>query len=105
MKRFIHVNNAFACEVCGHENPPAEQTCRNHCRHCLNSKHVDKNPGDRQEECGGVMKPIDIEIQSGNMKSIIFKCQKCGIVRKNKIAIDDAREKLLEMVEKNADLR
>jgi len=61
---------------------------------------VDKNPGDRQEECGGVMQPTDIETQSGQMKSIIFKCQKCSIIRKNKIAIDDSREKLLELFEK-----
>ena len=51
------------------------------------------------------MKPIDIEIQSGTMKSILFKCQKCGVTRKNKIAIDESREKLLEIVEKKADLR
>ena len=99
MKRFIKRNDSFVCEVCGYHNSPASVTCRNHCCQCLYSKHVDKNPGDRAEQCGGIMKPIDVEILGGELTSIVFKCQKCGFIRKNKIASDDNREKLFEIVE------
>ncbi len=104
MKKFTHRNEGFICEVCGAENPPVEKTCRNHCLQCLCSKHVDINPGDRSEKCGGIMEPLFIEVAGSEMKSIIFKCQKCGIKRKNKIALDDDREKLLEVIEKNRNL-
>ncbi len=102
MKKFTVINEEFTCEVCGKLNPPAQATCRNHCRECLCSKHVDKNPGDRSENCQGTLIPIDIEITGAEMKSIIFKCQKCGQTRKNKIAVDDNREKLFEVLEKKS---
>ncbi|MCF7830541.1 RNHCP domain-containing protein [Candidatus Gracilibacteria bacterium] len=104
MKRFTHRNEEFICEVCGVKNPPVKETCRNHCRKCLHSKHVDVNPGDRKEQCGGIMEPLFIEVGGSEMKAIIFKCQKCGIKRKNRIAPDDDREKLLETIEKNRNL-
>jgi len=104
MKKFTVRNESFICEVCGKENPPASATCRNHCRECLCSKHVDKNPGDRDESCHGILIPIDIEISGAEMKSIIFKCKKCGMIRKNKIALDDNREKLFEVIEKKVNL-
>ncbi len=101
---FTHVNEGFVCAVCGAENPAAQATCRNHCRICLHSKHVDKNPGDRAQSCGGILVPVSVEIRAGEMQSIIFHCQKCGMVRKNKIASDDNREKLLEIFEKGTKL-
>lgn len=64
-------------------------TSRNHCPNCLYSKHVDINPGDRAENCGGLLEPIDIEIKPKKGKIIIFKCIKCGQIRKNKTADDD----------------
>ena len=97
MKSFIHKNEGFICINCGAENPPAPKTCRNHCRECLVSLHVDKNPGDRAEECKGIMKPIQIEMSRGSMSDIVFQCEKCGVVRRNKIAIDDKREALLSV--------
>ena len=47
----------------------------------------------------------DIEIARDEMSSIIFRCEKCGMVRKNKIAPDDDREKLLQVLDKKANLR
>ena len=44
--------------------PTLGYSCRNHCPNCLYSKHVDKNPGDRQEDCHGMLEPIGIEIDS-----------------------------------------
>ncbi|MDH3324660.1 MAG: RNHCP domain-containing protein [Candidatus Peregrinibacteria bacterium] len=101
MKRFTVINEGFKCEVCGYENSPAEATCRDHCIKCLCSKHVDVNPGDRAETCQGVLRPLEIEISGAELKSIIYKCEKCKVTRKNKIAIDDDREKLFEIIEKN----
>jgi DNA-directed RNA polymerase subunit RPC12/RpoP len=91
-KKFTVINTPFICEMCGHENPPAEKTCRNHCRQCLSSKHVDKNPGDRAESCHGTLKPIDFEYKAGIPERIIFLCTKCGKKRINKIADDDNRD-------------
>lgn len=89
------------CLFCGHENPLAPKTCRNHCQKCLCSLHVDKNPGDRAEECHGKLIPIGIEVRKGEMQSILFKCKKCGMERKNKIAEDDDRTRLLEIMKKS----
>ena len=69
--------------------PKLGYSCRNHCPYCLYSKHVDINPGDRLETCHGVLKPIDVEISNKKGYVIIFKCEKCGSIRKNKAATDD----------------
>ncbi len=102
VKRFTKMNEGFVCEICGQKNIPALQTCRDHCIKCLCSKHVDKNPGDRDEECQGILRPVDIEIVGGDMKKIVYKCEKCGIIRKNKIAEDDDREVLFKILEQVA---
>jgi predicted RNA-binding Zn-ribbon protein involved in translation (DUF1610 family) len=99
-KRFIKINDEFLCGKCGEINPPADKTCRNHCRKCLYSLHVDVNPGDRASKCHGWLKPIEIEISAGEMKSIKFKCEKCDQISRNKIADDDNRQKLFEILEK-----
>jgi len=97
-KRFTHMNDSFTCEVCGKENPPAEKTCRNHCRNCLYSKHVDINPGDRSENCKGVLKPVGVDLAGdGTPGKIVFKCQKCGSIRRNKVADDDDRDELIRV--------
>jgi len=91
-KRFIKINEEFICKFCGHKNPPAQKTCRNHCQKCLKSIHIDKNPGDRAENCHGTLFPISYKLKNGVIEKIIFKCQKCGIIRKNKIAENDNKE-------------
>ncbi|MBT3349407.1 RNHCP domain-containing protein [bacterium] len=96
-KTFVKINDEFPCAVCGHFNPPAPRTCRNHCQKCLCSLHVDISPGDRAESCHGILRPISIETVGGEMRSIVFRCEKCGKISKNKIAEDDDREKLLEI--------
>ena len=60
----------------------------NQCPQCLWSKHVDISPGDRAELCQSMMEPVGSE-QSGGEWSLIHKCLKCGIIRKNKVAKDD----------------
>ena len=51
MKRFNELDEGFICENCGKEVTPAGYTSRDHCPYCLYSKHVDINPGDRQNTC------------------------------------------------------
>ena len=75
MKRFTKTMEDFTCAHCGAEVFGNGYT--NHCPTCLYSKHVDNNPGDRQSNCGGMMKPISIE-QKGGEFIITHKCEKCG---------------------------
>ncbi len=74
----------------------------NHCANCLWSKHVDVNPGDRAEGCGGLMKPIEI-IQVKQEFSVLQKCQKCNHQRKNKISSEDNFDVVLKLIKEKAD--
>ena len=44
MKKFTKIDEEFICENCGAKVEKLGYTCRNHCPHCLYSKHVDVNP-------------------------------------------------------------
>ncbi len=100
MKKFTKINDSFICQYCKTNNPPATKTCRNHCLNCLCSKHVDKNPGDRSENCHGKLIPIDFDIRGGEIKQIIFQCKKCNMIRKNKPAQDDNKNKIWKIMSK-----
>jgi hypothetical protein len=54
-------------------------------------------PGDRQESCHGDLEPIGIEIDSKKGYVIIFKCKKCGAIRKNKAAEDDDMDLIIKL--------
>jgi len=90
-RRFRHVRNeGFVCEHCGTEvRPLANGSCRNHCPRCLWSKHVDDVPGDRLSHCGGMMEPVAVAQDARRGWMIVHKCCACGIVRRNKVALDD----------------
>jgi hypothetical protein len=62
---------------------------RNHCPECLWSLHVDRVPGDRAESCGGEMEPVELEGSSAAGFTIVFRCRRCGAVRRNRAAHDD----------------
>lgn len=85
-KRFTKNDNGFVCEACGFEVKPLGYSSRNHCPKCLCSKHVDVMPGDRASDCGGIMRPVRVEISSKKGYVIIHKCEKCGYVSKNRTA-------------------
>jgi len=101
-KMFIEIDEPFVCEVCGESVKPLGYTCRDHCPKCLCSKHVDKDPGDRLETCNGILQPIGLENNSKKGYIIIYRCNKCGMIRKNKMAKDDNFELLMEVVKKNS---
>ena len=97
---FKVIDEEFVCENCGKKVPKLGYSCRNHCPFCLYSKHVDIEPGDRAQSCHGLLEPIGIE---KNKKGyiIIFKCKKCGEIRKNKVAEDDDMDKIIELSAKH----
>jgi len=96
MKKFTMKDEEFICENCYKQVEKLNYTARDHCPYCLYSKHVDINPGDRQNTCHGLLKPISIE-KFKNTYKIIYKCQKCNQLHKNIMAIDDNYNKIIEL--------
>ena len=86
--KFTEIDEEFICENCGKKVPQLGYSCRNHCPYCLHSKHLDINPGDRNCNCQGLMKPIGIEKYKNSYK-IIYNCTKCHESHKNIMAVDD----------------
>ncbi|MBI5134592.1 MAG: RNHCP domain-containing protein [Candidatus Taylorbacteria bacterium] len=96
-KRFIRTIEDFVCERCGKKVEGTGYT--NHCPACLWSKHVDKNPGDRLEACGGMMEPFRAE-REGKRDLIVFKCLKCGFQRRNELSAKDDFEAFIAIMKK-----
>lgn len=94
---FTEIDEEFICENCGKKVSKLGYSCRNHCPYCLHSKHVDVNPGDRLEECHGILEPVGVELDSKKGYVIIFKCKKCGMLRKNKAAKDDNMDLIIKL--------
>ena len=94
---FTEIDEEFTCENCVRKVKKLGYSCRNHCPYCLYSKHVDNMPGDRQEECHGKLKPVGVELDSKKGYVIIFKCEKCGKIRKNKAAKDDNMDLIIKL--------
>lgn len=85
-KRFQKNDNSFICKNCGLEVKPLGYSSRNHCPRCLCSLHVDIHPGDRANSCGGIMRPIQVEMDSKKGYIILHRCEKCGEIRRNRAA-------------------
>ena len=100
-RKFTEIDEEFICENCGKKVEKLGYSCRNHCNYCLHSKHVDINPGDRLEECHGILEPIGIEISNKKGYVIIYKCKKCGQIRKNKAAKDDDMNLIIKLTVAN----
>ena len=97
MKNFTKNDNGFVCVNCGREVNPLGYTSRNHCPHCLCSLHVDVLPGDRANTCKGIQRPIAVEQNAKKGYIIIYKCDKCKAITRNKYAEDDDFEELLKI--------
>lgn len=100
MKNFTMRDEEFICENCGQLVNPLGYTARDHCPHCLYSKHVDIMPGDRQNPCKGLLKPIGIEKFKDTYK-ILYKCNSCNEPHKNIMAKDDNMELIIELSKAN----
>lgn len=99
---FKKIDEVFVCENCGRVVDKLGYTSRDHCPYCLYSKHVDKNPGDRAEECKGLLKPIAIENSTKKGYSIVYKCIVCGKERKNIAAKDDDFDLILKIARESS---
>ncbi len=62
---------------------------RNHCPFCLHSFHIDDLVGDRKAKCWGLMVPVGKIYKHDGEEVLVHECQKCGVMRKNRIAGDD----------------
>ena len=90
---FIARQEPFVCEHCGARVEPLEKSYRNHCPHCLHSKHVDgQGPGDRSSLCQGLMEPVSLDYQAKKGWMIVHRCLKCGKQIPNTAAPDDEIE-------------
>ncbi len=96
MKRFNMIDEEFICDNCHKKVSKLNYTARDHCPYCLYSKHLDIMPGDRQNTCKGLLKPIGIEKYKNTYK-IIYKCLNCNIIHKNVMATDDDFNKIIEL--------
>ncbi len=97
-KKFQRKIEDFTCEHCGAEIKGDGYT--DHCPHCLWGKHVDINPGDRANTCGGELEPIWAEAKRDNY-NIGYRCQKCGQTLHNRSHKDDDFSTILKIVENN----
>ena len=85
-KRFAKNDSGFICKSCGKEVLPLGYTSRNHCPFCLCSLHVDINPGDRANTCGGILRPIRAIPDAKRGYIIVHRCERCGATVRNKAA-------------------
>lgn len=96
-KQFSKNDAGFVCAHCGKTVEKLGYTSRNHCPFCLHSLHVDNFPGDRENPCRGVLKPVQLETNAKKGYIIVFRCEACGEIRRNKAAQDDDYERILEL--------
>ena len=96
---FIKNDNSFICKNCGREVGKLKYTSRDHCNYCLYSIHIDIEPGDRKNDCLGMLEPINVEVTSKKGEVIIYRCKKCGKIVRNIVAIDDNRDEIYKIVE------
>lgn len=99
MKKFNMIDEEFICENCNKKVNKLNYSARDHCNYCLYSKHVDIMPGDRANNCHGLLVPIGIEKYKNTYK-IIYKCNKCNKIHKNIMATDDNYDEIITLSNK-----
>ncbi len=90
----------FICGKCSKEVKGNGYT--NHCPYCLWSKHVDIFPGDRLEDCKGLMEPVLVEKEK-NDYVLTHKCIICGGIKRNKVQKEDDFDKVIDLSKKISD--
>ena len=104
-KKFSKNDQEFVCEVCGRKVSKLGYSSRDHCPFCLSSKHVDVNPGDRANECLGILVPFDVALDSKKGYVIEYRCSRCGKTHKNRSASDDSFQTILSLMNKSYEKR
>jgi hypothetical protein len=98
-RQFIRTTEDFDCLVCGTRVRGDGYT--NHCPRCLYSRHVDIAPGDRAEECQGLMRPIAVEVLARETM-LTHVCERCGHRRRNRVSPADDSDVLLRVAREAA---
>ncbi len=84
-----HENRGFICIACGAAvEALTNGSYRNHCPVCLCSVHVDLRPGDRANDCMGLMRPAGLAHSGNKGWQIVHRCERCGGMQRNRIASD-----------------
>jgi ribosomal protein L37E len=100
VKKFQRRRENFVCERCGMSVVGDGYT--DHCPACLWGKHVDIFPGDRLEECHGLLKPIAF-VQKKSSGVLEYQCQRCGEAMNNRLGDSDSRETLVTLAKEWSD--
>ena len=98
VKRFQKHKEDFACQMCGAEMVGDGYT--NHCNQCLTSKHVDIFPGDRLEDCGGMMPVVEVQ-RKGDGYILTHRCLKCQSESKDSFREGDNIDALIAVSKKS----
>ena len=96
-KRFTKNDSGFICQNCKKTVEPLIYSSRNHCPFCLHSVHLDIMPGDRLNNCGGILEPFLTQPDLKKDWIINFKCLSCGEQVRNKSASDDNKSLLIKL--------
>jgi hypothetical protein len=86
----------FTCLHCMEEITGDGYT--NHCPHCLHSKHVDINPGDRAADCDALMVPVRSRNDSRKGFMILHRCISCGHEKWNRAGRDDNIDEIVPLL-------
>lgn len=84
--KFKKKREDFICSRCGNSVSGSGYT--NHCPKCLWSRHVDNYPGDRGNNCLGMMEPVNIIFNKG-VYILVHRCVSCGEEKKNRMSDAD----------------
>jgi hypothetical protein len=108
----VQTEAGFTCANChaAISSDPARSGVRNrnHCPHCLWSRHVDlEKAGDRLAGCNSRMRPVGLTVKSTRKKygpergelMLVHACTGCGKLSINRIAADDDPQALLSTYE------
>ena len=92
-------NVGFKCDYCGSEVASLNNgSYRNHCPFCLHSKHVDIFPGDRENPCRGLMRPVELKHNPKKGWQLIHRCTSCGHQQANIVASDSNQPDDVELL-------
>lgn len=97
-KKFQRTIEDFKCENCGAHVKGDGYT--NHCPKCLWSKHVDINPGDRQNSCQGLMEPVEAYFKK-SVWHLTHKCTVCGKKATIRTNENDDRKMIEKIIKEN----
>jgi len=111
-------NKGFVCINCKKWVPVSKYdktVNRNHCPHCLWSKHVDSDvAGDRMSFCNSGMRPIGLTSKIPRVDKwgmsvkgevmIVHECIKCGKISINRIHAQDDPKEIINVFENGISL-